>query len=57
MFDGWDDPVAFPPAPPPPKRDPVPIVQEAGLGPRARVDKYGKYCPHQDLIPGPSSPY
>jgi hypothetical protein len=27
------------------------------VGLRAGVDRYGKPCPHQDSIPGPSSPY
>ena len=33
-----------------PGKDPVPIVQKAGL------DRCGKTRPHRDSIPGPSSP-
>jgi len=39
-----------------PEKDPVPIVEEAGWAPRAGPDRCGKSCPHQDSIPGPSSP-
>jgi len=26
------------------------------VGPSAGLDRYGKYCPHRDPIPGPPSP-
>jgi hypothetical protein len=39
-----------------PGKNPVPIVQETGWAPRAGLDRCGKSRPHQDSIPGPSSP-
>jgi len=36
-------------------KDPVPIVQEAGWAPE-QVWKGGKFRPHRDFDPGPSSP-
>ena len=37
-------------------KNPVPIVQETGWGPRTGLDRWEKSRPHQDSIPGPSSP-
>jgi hypothetical protein len=39
-----------------PGKDPVPIVQEGWVGPRANLDVCEKSRPHRDSIPGPSSP-
>jgi len=39
-----------------PRKDPVPIVQEAGWVPGAGLERCGKSRPHRDSIPGPSSP-
>ena len=39
-----------------PGKGPVPIVQEAEVGPRAGLDGCGKSRPHRDSIPGPSNP-
>jgi hypothetical protein len=35
-----------------PGKDPVPIVQEARVSPRAVLDGCGKSLPHRDSIPG-----
>ena len=39
-----------------PGKDPLPIVQEAGWGPRAGLYRCVKSRPHRYSIPGPSSP-
>jgi len=39
-----------------PEKDPVPILQEAGLGPRAGLDGK-KISSPSGFDPGPSSPY
>jgi len=39
-----------------PGKDQVPIVQEAGWGPRAGLQGCGTSWPHRDSIPRPSSP-
>jgi len=39
-----------------PREEPVPIVQEAGWAPGPVWTGVKNLAPHQDLIPGPSSP-
>ena len=48
---GWSTPCPRCSIAPPLGKDPVPLVQQAGL------DRCGKSFPNRDSIPGPSSPY